>query len=349
MRRRDFITLLGGAAAAWPRGARAMGGRAPGVDPVIGFLGAGSPAQGSESVAQLRYGLHNAGYVDRQMAKELTARGKRYAQINVAIEFRWANSQNSLLPRLAADLVGHGVDAIVAQGPSSVALAAKAATSTIPIVFAIAEDPVKCGLVASSDRPDRNVTGVATLPADLAGKRLDLLLELTPQATKVAYLSDPSEAPVFEDSKSDMLAAGAASGREIIVLEVRRLDFQAALATLVEQHAGALIVGNHKLFAEPRNRSKIVELTARHKIPTMYPGRDYAAGGGLMSYDTDPLTLFHQIGVDYVGPLLDGAKPADLPVRPPTRFELVLNLKTAKALGLTITPELRSHVTEVIQ
>jgi putative ABC transport system substrate-binding protein len=267
----------------------------------------------------------------------------------VAIEFRWANSQNLLLPRLAADLVGRQVDAIVAHGPSSVALAAKAATSTIPIVFAIAEDPVKCGLVASSDRPDRNVTGVAALPAGLAGKRLELLLALAPQTTKVGYLSDPSDSAVFEDAKSDMLAAGAALGAEIIVLEVRRLDFAAAFATLVEQKAGALIVGNHKIFAETRNRSKILEMAARHKIPAMYATRDYAVGGGLMSYDTDPLTLFHQIGVDYAGPLLDGAKPADLPVRQPTRFDLMLNLKTVKALGLTITPELRSHVTEVIQ
>jgi putative ABC transport system substrate-binding protein len=346
MRRRDFITLVGGAVAAWPRAASA---RAPGAEPVVGFLGLGSSAEATQSAAQLRYGLQNAGYIDRQMAKELTARGKRYAEINVAIEFRWANSQTSLLPRLAADLVGRGVDAIVAQGPSSVALAAKAATSTIPIVFAIAEDPVKCGLLADVDRPERNVTGVASLPGILAQKRLELLLELAPLATKVGYLSDPSDSPIFEDAKSDLLAAAAASGREIIVVEVRRLDFAAAFATLAEQHAGALLIGNHKIFTDTRNRGKIWELAASHKLPTMYPGRDYAAGGGLMSYDTDPLTLFHQIGVDYVGPLIDGAKPVDLPVRPPTRFELVLNLKTAKALGLTITPELRSHVTEVIQ
>jgi putative ABC transport system substrate-binding protein len=287
MRRRDFITLLGGAAAAWPRGARALGGRAPGVDPVIGFLGLGTAGQNSASVAQLRYGLQHAGYIDAEMARQLTARNKRYAQINVAIEFRWANSQDSLLPRLAADLVGRKVDTIVTQGPPSVALAAKAATSTIPITFAIAEDPVKHGLVASSDRPDRNVTGVAALPADFAEKRLGLLLGLAPEAIKVGYLCDPSESAVFEDLRSDMLAAGGALGREIIVLETRRLDFEAAFATLIKERAGALIVGSHKLFAEERNRNKILELTARHKIPAMYPERAYVVKGGLMSYDAD--------------------------------------------------------------
>jgi putative ABC transport system substrate-binding protein len=348
MKRRDFITLLGGAAAAWPRGARATGGRAPGDDPVVGFLGLGSPGQASVSVRALREGLRNAGYIDAQMARLLDARGKRYVGVNVAIEFRWANFQNSLLPRLAADLVGRHVDVIVTHGSSSAALAAKAATSTIPITFAVAEDPVKYGLVASLDRPGGNVTGVASFGAGLAGKRVNLLLELAPQATKVGYLSDPSESPVFEDSRSDMLAAGRALGREIIVLEVRRLDFEAAFETLVEQRAGALIVGNYKLFAGERNRNKILELTARHNIPTMYPGRGYAVNGGLMSYDTDPLALFYQVGADYVGPLLDGAKPADLPVQQPSRFALVVNLKTAKTLGLTITPEFQHSVTEVI-
>jgi putative ABC transport system substrate-binding protein len=349
MRRRDFITLLGGAAAAWPRGARATGARAPGEDPVVGFLGSGSPGQNSESVAALREGLHNAGYIDAQMARQLTARGKRYAQINVATEFRWANSQDSLLPRLAADLVGRKVDVIVAQGSPSAARAAKAATSTIPIIFALAEDPVKQGLVANFDRPAGNVTGVTSVIVDLAGNRLNLLLELAPQATKVGYLSDPTEDTVFEASKSDMLVAGRALGREIIVLEVRRLDFEAAFATLVEQRAGALIVGGYKLFAEERNRKKILELTARHNIPAIYTGRGYAVKGGLMSYDTDPKSLFYQVGADYVGPLLDGAKLADLPIQQPDRFELVVNLKTVKALGLTITHGFQMRITEVIQ
>jgi putative ABC transport system substrate-binding protein len=348
MQRRDFITLLG-AAAAWPRGARALGGRPPGVDPVIGFLGFGPPGQSSVTVAQLRYGLHNAGYIDAQMARELTARGKRYDQINVAIEFRWAHSQESLLPRLAADLVRRQVDVIVTQGPPSVALAAKAATSTIPIIFAMAEDPVKYGLVAGFDRPAGNIAGVASVLADLAGNRLNLLLELAPQVTKVGYLADASESADFDDSRSDTLVAGRALGLEIIVLEVSRLDFEAAFATLVGQRADALIVGDYKRFAQERNRHKILELTARHKFPAIYPGRSYAVNGGLVSYDPDPVALFYQVGADFVGPLLDGAKLADLPIQQPTRFELVLNLKTAKTLGLTITRELRLRITEVIQ
>jgi putative ABC transport system substrate-binding protein len=315
---------------------------------VIGFLGLGSPTQASVSVRALREGLHNAGYIDAQTARQLDARGKRYVGVNAAIEFRWANFQNSLLPRLAADLVGRHVDVIVAHGSSSAALAAKAATSTIPIVFAVAEDPVKYGLVASLERPGGNVTGVAFFGADLAGKRIKLLLELAPQATKIGYLCDPSESSVFEDSRSEMLAAGPSLEREVIVLEVRRLDFEGAFKTLVEQRSGALVVGNHKLFAGERNRNKILELAARHNIPTMYPGRDYAVHGGLMSYDTDPLALFDQVGADYVGPILDGAKPANWPVQQPSRFALVVNLKTAKTLGLTITPEFQHSVTEVI-
>jgi putative tryptophan/tyrosine transport system substrate-binding protein len=238
---------------------------------------------------------------------------------------------------------------IVAQGSPSAARAAKAATSTIPIIFALAENPVTQGLVANFDRPAGNVTGVTSVIVDLAGNRLNLLLELAPQATKVGYLCDPSEPAVFEDSRSDMLAAGRALGREIIVLEIRRLDFEAAFATLVEQRAGALIVGDYKLFAEDRNRKKILELTARHTMPAIYTGRGYAVKGGLMSYDADPKSLFYQVGADYVGPLLEGAKLADLPIQQPDRFELVVNLKTVKALGLTITHGFQMRITEVIQ
>jgi putative ABC transport system substrate-binding protein len=330
MIRRDFITLLGGAAAAWPLAARAQ---RPAM-PVIGFLGLGSPGQNSPSVAALREGLAEAGYVAGQ---------------NVAIEFRWANFQNSLLSRLAADLVGRQVAVIITQGSPNAALAAMAATSTIPIVFVTGEDPVKYGLVASFNRPGSNVTGVTSLAAELAGKRLNLLLELVPQATKVGYLSGPSGSPVFEGLRTDMLAAGHALGREIIVLEVRRLDFEAPFETLVEQRADALIVGNYTLFGGERNRNKILELTARHKIPTMYPGRGYAVNGGLMSYDTDLRALFHQVGAHYIGQLLNGAKPADLPVQQPTKFELVINLKAAKALGLAVPPLLLARADEVIE
>jgi putative ABC transport system substrate-binding protein len=343
MRRRDFITLLGAAAAAWPLRARAAAG-----DPVIGFLGSGSPAANSQAVAALRQGLFEAGYIDTVTARQLTARGKRYAGVDVEIEFRWANSQEALLPRLAADLVRRQPAAIVTQG-SSAALAAKAATTTIPIMFVTAEDPVKAGLVASLERPGGNVSGATSLRSDIAQARLELLLELAPPAGKVGYLAGPSTSPALEDAKSDIVAAGRALGREIIVLEVRGRDFAAAFASLVAHQGGALMVDGSAPFAEDRNRSAIVELAARHKMPAMYPARDYAVGGGLMSYEADLGALFHDVGYNYVGLVLDRSKlPADLPVEQPNKFQLVLNLKTAKALGLTIPPELRSRATEVV-
>jgi putative ABC transport system substrate-binding protein len=326
MRRRDFITLLGGAAA-WPL---AAGAQQP-VTPVIGFLSLGPPRPKSPLVAALLEGAAEAGYVAGQ---------------NVAIEFRWADSL-SLLPRLAAELVGRHVDVIVTQGSRQAALAAKAATSTIPIVFVTPADPIKYGLVASLNRPGGNVTGMTSLANDLVAKRLDLLLKLVPEVTKVGYLSDPSVIPAFEAQRDEMLAAGSALGREIIVVEVRGLDFEAAFASLVEQRAGALMVGNFNLF-NPPNRGKILELTARHKIPAMYPGRFYVINGGLMSYDTDRQTLFHQVGA-YVGRILNGAKPSDLPVQQPTKFELVINLKTAKAMGLTVPSILHAIADEVIE
>jgi putative ABC transport system substrate-binding protein len=294
MMRRELIMLLGSAAVAWPFAARAQQPRMP----VIGFLSLGPPPpENSPGPVAFVQGLAEAGYV----------RGK-----NVAIEPRRANYQNSLLPRLAAELVARQVDVIVTVGSPYAALAAKAATSTIPIVFRISEDPVKYGLVASLSRPGGNVTGVALRIAELAGKRLNLLRDLVPQATTVGYLSGPSGSPVFEDMKSDMLAAGRSLGREIIVLEVRRLDFEAAFATLVEQRAGALIVGNYTFFSDASNRDKILELAARHKIPAIYPGREYAVNGGLMSYNTDTLASNRLVG-NYAGRILKGAKPQTCP------------------------------------
>jgi putative ABC transport system substrate-binding protein len=330
LKRREFVTLLGGAAS-WSVAAR---GQQPTM-PVIGFLGLGPPRPKSPLVATLLEGVAKAGYVAGQ---------------NVAIEFRWANFQNALLPRLATELVGRQVAVIVTQGSPSAALAAKAATSTIPIVFAVTEDPVKLGLVASLARPGGNVTGMTSLATELVGKRLELLLELVPQVTKVGFLSGPSGSPVFEDLRSDILAAGRALGREIIVLEVRRLDFEAAFATAVEQRAGALMVGTYTLFAgDQRNRNKILELTAHHKMPAMYPGRNYADNGGLMSYGTDDRAWLHQLGAHYVGGILNGAKPADLPVQQPTKFDLVINLMTAKALGLTVPRILLAAATDLIE
>ena len=263
----------------------------------------------------------------------------------MAIEFRWANFQPSLLPRLAAELVARQVAVIVTQGSPYAALAAKAATSIIPVVFVIIEDPIKYGLVAALNRPGANVTGMTSLSADLVAKRLGLLLELVPQVTKVGYLSGPSESPVFEAQKSEMLAAGSALGREIIVQEVRHLDFDAAFAALVEQGAGALMVGNFTLFGGGKegNGDKILELTARHQMPTMYPGRGFVIDAGLMSYNTAFQSLVHQVGAFYV------AKPADLPVQQPTKFELVINLKTAKALGVTMPSALLATADEVIE
>src|SRR5215470_18035934 len=264
LRRRKFIAALGGAAV-WPLVARAQQPRMP----VIGFLGLGSPNPSSPFPVAFREGLAEAGYVPGQ---------------NVAIESRWATNQTSLLPQLAAELVDRKVAVIVTIGSRYAALAAKATTSTIPIAFATTDDPVQYGLVTSLSRPGGNVTGVTYLTAELASKRLNLLLELT-QATTIAFLSGPSSNFIFEDRKNDMLAAGRALGRQVIVLEVRGLDFEAAFATLVEQRAGALIVGDFAFFFSPGNRDKILELAARHKIPTMYPSRQFADNGGLMSYD----------------------------------------------------------------
>jgi putative ABC transport system substrate-binding protein len=266
----------------------------------------------------------------------------------LAIEFRAANFQSSILSRLAADLVARGAAVIVTRGSPSAAVAAKAATSTIPIVFMLDEDPIEYGLVASFNRPGGNVTGVTFLTAELMPKRLNLLLEF-PQATTVGYLCPSADAPIVQARISDMLAAGRALGREIIVLEVRRLDFEAAFATLIEQRVGALIVGNYTSFgAVPSNRDKILELAARHKVPTMYTGRGYSVNGGLMSYGINFTEQFRNAGL-YIGRVLNGEKPADMPVLQPTKFELAINLKTAKALGLTIPPNLLALADEVIE
>jgi putative ABC transport system substrate-binding protein len=328
--RREFIAVLGGATA-WPLAARAQQAGAP----LIGFLDFGAPAPNSPTLNAFRQGLAEAGYIDGQ---------------NVMIEFRWANNNSSLLPGLAADLVRRQAAVLVATGSPGSALAAKAATSTIPIVFVSGADPVRYGLVASLNRPGGTITGMSLLGSELAGKSLNLLLELIPQATTIAYLSGPSNSLVFEDLTRNMLAAARALGREIVVLEVRNeLDFEPAFATVAERRAGVLIVGGYTVFSNPRVRDKIVGLAARHKIPTMYPGRAYVVNGGLMSYGADTVGVYRQLGVNYVGEILKGAKPADLPVQQPTKFELVINVKTAKALGLEIPPALLVQAEEVIE
>jgi putative tryptophan/tyrosine transport system substrate-binding protein len=330
MRRRQFITLLGGAAA-WPLAAHAQ---QPAM-PVIGYL---SLAPGPPN-----YGLYDAPFLEG-----LAQAGYVFGR-NLAIEFRHANFQGSILPRLAADLVARKVAVIVTIGGAGVAVAAKAATSTIPIVFMLDEDPIEYGLVASFNRPGGNVTGVTFLTAELMGKRLNVLLELAPQATTVGYLCPDSDASIVQARINDMLAAGRALGREIIVLGVRRLDFEAAFTTLVERRVGALIVGNYTIFAAiPSNRGRILDLAARHKVPTMYTDRRYSGNGGLMSYGVTGTEQLRNAGL-YTGRILKGEKPADLPVIQPTKFELVINLKTAKAIGLTVPPTLLAIADEVIE
>ena len=325
MRRREFLTGLGGAAT-WPLAARAQ---QPPI-PIIGFLRLGP---------NLREPAFEQGLVERGYVPDR----------NVTIESRSANFQTSLLPRLAADLVGRRVAVIVTTGSPYAALAAKAATSTIPIIFMLNEDPVQYGLVDSLNRPGGNVTGVTFLTTELAGKRLNLLLELAPRATPVGYLSLSSDSPTFEARRSDMLAAGRALGREIITGEVRGLDFETAFATLVERRVGAVIVGNFTTFVYPPNRNKILELAARDKLPAMYPGRQYVLSGGLMSYEAANSTeQVRQAGI-YAARVLKGERPANLPVMQPTKFELVINLTAAKKLGIAIPRTLLAAADEVIE
>jgi putative ABC transport system substrate-binding protein len=327
VRRRELITLFAGAMA-WPITAQAQ---KPGVR-VIGFLSLGSAAQTQGQLRAFRQGLAEAGYAAEQ---------------SVAIEFRSANNEAQLLPRLAADLVQRQVDVIVTTGSPYAAVAAKQATSTIPIVFAMTEDPMKYGLVTSYSRPGSNLTGMNFLTSELAGKRLDLLVKLIPEASKIGFLSAPSGSPVFEEMRSDALAAGRALDREIVIVAVQRLDFEAAFAALIRQQARALTVGSFTLLYN--NREKIVQLAARHKIPTIYPNRFFVVSGGLMSYDSDASDAFRKVLPHYVAQILKGAKPGDLPVQQPTRFSFVINLKTSKALGVTIPPGLLAIADEVIE
>jgi putative ABC transport system substrate-binding protein len=323
------MTLFGGALAGWPIVTRAQQARTP----VIGFLSLGSPDPSSGFGAAFRAGLAEAGYVAGQ---------------NVAIKFRWADNQPRWLPQLAADLVDRQVDVIVATGSAYAALAAKAATSTIPIVFGIADDPVQYGLVASLNRPGGTVTGMTFLGGELAAKRLNLLLELIPQAATIGYLSGPANSPIYENRKNEMLAAGRAQGRTIVVSEVRYSDFETAFTALVEERADALIVGSFTLFRSPDNCSKILELAARHRIAAMYPARQFTDLGGLMSYDSDILGVARRLGSHYVGRILKGARPADLPVQGPDRFDLLINLNAASALNLVIPRTLLAAATELI-
>ena len=325
MRRREFITLLSGVAVGWPFAARAQ---QPAM-PVIGFLHSGSPEPIADRVAAFRKGLGEAGYVEGQ---------------NVAIQFRWAAGQDDRLPDLAADLVRQQVAVITTPGSTAASLAAKAATTTIPIVFLVGSDPVALGLVASLNRPGGNVTGVNIRLEELVAKRLGMLREVAPSANRFVALVNPNTA--FTDAVVNELQTSA-SGFPIEILRAstgREID--AAFANLVQKPGGALLVGPDALFVS--RRAQIVTLAARHALLAIYPTRDYAEIGGLMSYGPNLADGYHQTGV-YVGRVLKGEKPADLPIVQSTKFELVINLNTARALGLTVPASLLAIADEVIE
>jgi ABC-type uncharacterized transport system substrate-binding protein len=326
MKRRNFMTLLGGAAAAWPIAARAQ---QPAM-PVIGYLGAGFPASGASSIAIIRQGLAEAGYVEGR---------------NVAIEYRFAEGKYDRLPPLAAELVRRQVAVIVAV-PTPAALAAKAATTTIPIVFAAAEDPVKVGLVGDLARPSGNVTGGSILFAELGPKQLGLLRELVPAATRIGLLINPSNVNA-DDLIQGLTAASAAMGVQIEVVQASSiLEIDAAFASLVRKGADALVVGTDSLFFN--RRLQLATLATRHAVPAIYNAREYAEAGGLISYGTSLTEALRRVGM-YTGRILQGAKPGDLPVVQSSKFEFVINLSTARALGLEIPPTLLARADEVIE
>jgi putative ABC transport system substrate-binding protein len=297
---------------------------------VVGYLSARSPEDTSHLVAAFRRGLLENGYVEGQ---------------TVAIEYRWALGQVDRLPALAADLVGRPVTILVATGGESAALAAKAATSTMPIVLSMG-DPVKVGLAESYNRPGGNATGINLLTQTLEPKRLGLLHELVPQAATIGFLLDPNF-PSAEDQAKDMQEAGRAVGLQIHVLRANTdREIEAAFETIAQHRIAAFAVAASPFFDTRRNT--LVALAARYAVPTMYHFREFAAAGGLMSYGIDPIDAYRQVGV-YAGRVLKGAKPADLPVLQPTKFEFVINLKTAKALSLEIPARLLSFVDEVIE
>jgi putative ABC transport system substrate-binding protein len=327
MKRREFITLLGGAATVWPLGARAQ----QPTMPVVGFLGTGSAESDAFRAAAVRQGLTEAGFVEGR---------------NVAFEYRWAEGQYERLPALAADLVRREVAVIVAIGGNTSAVAAKPATATIPIIFAIGGDPIKMGLVASLNRPGGNITGVAFLVATLVAKQFEVLHEAVPKTALIGYLINPTVAN-YETGTKDVLAAAESVGQKLLVLQARTdSELEAAFVMLVQQRAGALVVGGDPFFLT--RRAKIVELAGRQKMPAIYPLREYVMAGGLMSYGTS-ITEAHRTAGHYAGQILKGEKPADLPVQQSTKVELIVNLKTAKALGLTIPLSLLARADEVIE
>ena len=325
MRRRDFITLLGGAAAAWPIAARAQQSALP----VIGFLQSGLPDLSASYLRAFRQGLSETGYVEGR---------------NVTIEYRWAENQYDRLPALAADLVRRQVAVIVANNPA--ALPAKAATTTIPIVFTVGLDPVAVGLLVSLNRPGGNLTGITSLNVEIGPKPLELLHEVIPTATVIALLVNPAN-PNAETLSRDVQAAARMLALQLHVLHAStERDFDTVFATLAQLRAGGLVIGPDALF---NNRSEqLAALSLRHAVHAISPYREFAAAGGLMSYGGNNTVSSRQVGV-YTGRILKGEKPADLPVMQITRIDLIINLKTAKALGLTVPSSMLARADEVIE
>ena len=328
MKRREFITLLGGAAAAWPIAARAQ----QAAMPVIGFLDTHSPEPTADRLRAFHRGLKESGYVEGE---------------NVVIVYRWAEGQNDRLPELAADLVRRQVAVIATTGGTPSALAVKAATSTIPIVFAVPEDPVRLGLVASLARPGGNATGINFFNVELAAKRLELLRELVPATVHVAVLVNPTNAANTEATLKEVQSAGRAMGLQMQVVRASTSgEIDAAFGTIVRERPDALFVGGDALFNS--RRLQLTLLAARHGLPATYPSRDYAVSGGLMSYGTDVTDAFRQVGA-YTGRILKGAKPTDLPVVQASKFELVINHQMARILGIAVPQTLLTAADEVIE
>jgi putative tryptophan/tyrosine transport system substrate-binding protein len=326
MKRRDFITLLGGAAM-WPLAARAQ---QPAM-PVVGVLSAEWPNLLSDRLRAFHDGLRETGYVEGR---------------NMAIEYRWAEGQNDRLPAVAAELVRHQVTVIVSTSTPAV-LAARTATTTVPIVFFVAVDPVQLGLVTSLSRPGGNLTGVVTLNVEVAAKRLQLLHELVATATIVALLVNPTSTALAETTTRELEAAARALGLEFHVLHASsEREIDTAFATLVQLRAGALVIGADALF---NSRSEqLAALTIRHRVPAIYQFREFVSAGGLMAYGSTVLDTYRPLGI-YTGRILKGEKPAEMPVQQATKVELVINMKTAKALGLSVPLPLIGRVDEVIE